>query len=276
MLKMSWFRTHIRLTVAVVSTMLLLATTVTIFAGHLPFTHAAIPPTGGENTYDWAGYEADAARGTYTTASIQFNVPTITGSEGDVVSIWAGLGGDSGITMPVTLVQAGIGSMLDQYGNQINTPFWEVRPSVSHQTMPMGTINTGDTIDVTVASNWLGSGADVFSITDETTNDSYTTPPVPYTTVLSDSATAECTVEYPQVGGGTTHHFAEINRPSHTLNIDNCTVGTNADNSATGIGNVPHRYQIIRDRNSLTEMAAPGLISDDGNSFPVYWYSTDL
>ncbi len=275
-MKISWFRTHIRLTVAVVSATLLLATSVIVFAGHLSFIHASVPITGGTNSYNWAGYEADATRGTYTNVYIRFEVPTITGgSPGDVVSVWAGLGGVPGVTDPTVLVEAGVTSTLDQNGNQVNTPWWEVDPSVGQQVMPIGTINSGDTITMFVTSNWQGSGADTFSISDYATGDSYVTPPLTDSADFSDSATAECMVGYPQISGdGMAHHFAEFNRSSaaHALNIDNCTVGT--DNSQTGIGNVTHSFVQMMTSDGSTTMAAPGVITnDDGTSFTVYWYN---
>ncbi len=276
-MRISWFRTHIRLTVTVASIMLLLATTFTVFAGHLSFIHAAVPPTAEKQGSIWAGNEAvevDPVRGEYTTAYMQFTVPTITGSPGDHVSVWAGLGGDENATTPVQLVQAGVGSAIDGNGNQVNTPWWQVWPYNAEQAMPMGTIHAGDTISVTVSSNWLGSDADVFALTDETTNDPYT-----YTLKgdagLSDSATAECIVELPSLsvnGSPISEHLPDFNPPSNMLTIDNCSVATNANDSETGIGNVAHYNMSMWD--GSTELAAPGAMSDDGNSFPVYWYNS--
>ncbi len=267
-MKISWFRTHIRLTVIVVSITLLLAASVIVFAGYLPFTHASVPATGGASTDSWAGNEADAAPGTYTTVSMQFTVPTITGSPGDTVSVWAGLGGGPSVPSSATLVQAGVDLYVDSTGQQTNIAWWDV-PSAypSEQTISQpGAINAGDTIDVTVASNWLGSNADSFSITDEATGQTYA-PHSLTNSAVSDGATAECIVARPGAAG-----LAEFNSPSNTLNINNCLVYTDANNSATGIGNVPHSSDTMSNSDG-TEAAAPGAISDDGNSFPVNWYS---
>ncbi len=274
MLRMSWFRTHIRLTVTVASIMLLLATTFTIFAGHLSFIHAAVPPTAEEQQKVWAGNEAvevNPVRGEYTTVSMQFTVPTITGSVGDGVVVWAGLGGDEFATTPTQVVQAGIESVIDGSGQQVNLPWWEVYPYNTAQAISMGTINPGDTIAVTVSSNSLGSDADTFVLTDETTNDSSNTITLNGDAGLSDSATAECVVERPTPSGNFSGDLADLNSPSNTLTIDNCSVGTNASGSQTGIGNVAHRDLSMWD--GSTELAAPGAVSDDGNSFPVYWYN---
>ncbi len=262
MLNMSWFRTHIRLTVAGISIMLLLATTVTVFVGHLSSIHAD-NLLGHKNSKNWTGNEAVASRGTYTQAKMDFIVPTITGSPaGDRVSVWAGLGGDPDVTTPSVLVQAGVDSYIDDSGNQVNTPWWSSAQVAND--LPMGTINAGDTIEVIVSSNLIGDNQDVFTITDETTNDPYT-----FTLVggggLSDSATAECIVERVGISGGSPPPLAQFG----TININNCLVDTNM--SETGIGNTAHEYLILWD--GSTDIAEPGAISADGNSFPVYWYN---
>lgn len=110
------------------------------------------------DSYFWGGNEATGSRGTYRKAQVEFRIPTITdptSSKGDLVALWAGVGGETRIGGSNTeLVQAGITSYIDSSGGQYNYAFYEhvgpegtVAPQHIHFSQGL---NAGDKIDVTV------------------------------------------------------------------------------------------------------------------------------
>ncbi|HLI69611.1 MAG TPA: G1 family glutamic endopeptidase [Ktedonobacteraceae bacterium] len=155
---------------------------------------------------NWSGYVVHAARGTYKAAEVTFKVPTLkAGAKGAHVSIWAGIGDGSS---PFSLVQAGVDSTLNANGKQSNVSWWEVvsnspgNTSFPEENLPLAKgLHNGDDIWVYVSSNPSNDGFDLFYIENKTTHD-YNSHTLLGGQDLSDSASGECVVERPSIGGG--------------------------------------------------------------------------
>ena len=152
---------------------------------------AAAPPAQDESekSANWSGYEVLA--GPYSVITGSFTVPgmSVGTPVGEQASEWVGLDGAS--RGDTSLVQAGV----DEYPNPINPldtvaqAWWEVLPARATN-IPKLDVGEGDTVSVTI---WQLSRAEWdIDLTDETTDESFTTPPVRYD---GPASTAEWVVE---------------------------------------------------------------------------------
>jgi hypothetical protein len=163
------------------------------------------PGESTKNSDNWSGGEAYGSRGTFRDSSVSFDVPSISGSVGDHVSMWAGVGGDPAYDGGSGgLIQAGVDSSITSSG-VYNESWWEMLTpgySNSEQNLPLCRLRTGDEVYVYVESNYNGSGYNYFYIENDSAacyNSYYD-----YSGDFSDSATGECILERPTVGGGFT------------------------------------------------------------------------
>jgi len=211
----------------------------------------------GLASFNWAGYIADGAVGTFKAASFTFTVPTLQGQQGDHAAAWVGLGG--GLTPSPRLVQAGVDSWIDDTGHQINAPFWEVVPGFTEQIVALNTnIQAGDQISVSVGS----VGKDIFLINDLSTGSSASFV-VRGATHLTDGASAECIVERPSVDRSLIP-LAEF----RAFAISRCLVGASATR-VTALSNWSHRsLNIVNTSGQVLASAGP---LSHGSGFSVFW-----
>jgi hypothetical protein len=160
----------------------------------------------GESTktsYNWSGGEAYGSRGTFRWSSVYFDVPSISGSVGDHVSMWAGVGGDPAYAgSSQGLIQAGVDSSKTSSG-VYNESWWEIvssNYSLPEQNLPLSRLRAGDEVYVYVESNYNSSIYNYFYIENDSAG-SYNSY-YDYSGHFSDSATGECILERPTVGGG--------------------------------------------------------------------------
>lgn len=227
-----------------------------------------IPYSGGGSS-NWAGNLASGSRGTYREASADFNVPSISFSNSSAAAVnWAGVGGDGSNTV---LVQAGVDTYISN-GKQQNESFWEeVGTGIDtyEVNLPLNRLNPGDEVYTFAESNLSGDGYNYFYIANETSNsyNSYTLR----NNIFSDSATGECLLERPSVGGNLTP-LLELNpngNPKNSETFNDCVITTNA--GSNGIGNYSHYYYNMYDGNTL--LAHPGPITNSGHTYINYWYA---
>jgi hypothetical protein len=240
-------------------------------------TNALAPPSGtvvptmsGYRSSNWSGNVATAARGTYRKAEVTIQVPSITGTVDDIASAWTGVGGDSQITSPNVLVQAGVYVQKKSSG-QRNVSWVEVYPQVAAYNLPLCRLDVGDTVDVYVTSNLNNDGYDYFELTN-TTASCYNSCTVHTNNTgihdtcgfsggsgyNSDSATGECIVE--RVDG---LPIAQWNPPGHEWRQHYCDI------NGTEIGALTHRYYTIVDSTGDT-LVYPGSLNSYG-SFNQVW-----
>jgi len=210
----------------------------------------------GLASFNWSGYIADEAPGTFKAASITFTVPTLRGQSGDHVASWVGLGG--GLTPAPRLVQAGVDSWIDDAGRQINAPFWEVVPGFTEQIVALNTdIQAGDRVSVSVSS----VGRDTFLISDLSTGASASFV-LRGATNLTDGASAECIVERPSVDRSLIP-LAQF----HALAISRCQVSASSTR-LTPISNWSHRPLNIVNTSGQV-LASTGPLTH--GAFSVFW-----
>ena len=217
---------------------------------------------GEHRSANWSGNAANAARGTYRWASVDFIIPTYSTSNRSAhVSIWAGVGGDGAIAGNPVVVQTGA-----DISPSSLIIWYEVYPGFSEQSFNISS-RSGNEIYAYAESNLNNSGYNYFFAENLATG--------AYNSVynyghFSDSAIGECIVERPTINNNFTA-LLEYNPGSsshHTETLTSCTVGTNQ--SSNGIGNLAHFYYSMYD-NSGNLLAYPGSISSSGYDYPVYW-----
>lgn len=239
---------------------------------HFP-SHQSNSPNScfGCPSVNWAGNVDTGARGTYRDGSVTVTVPNINGalsnsnSDG---SYWVGVGGDSYITSPAEVVQAGV----DTYKAcsacpQYNTSWWEVYPNIKpEQDLPLCRLNTGDQVYSFIDSNDNNNGKDYFYISNVSANcyNSHTETNQSY---FSDSATGECIAERTGNNSGGYYSLPDFG----TEQFSGCTIDTNT--RVDGVGNYTHIYHYMTSdgTSSGRVLAYPGPITNSGYDFPVYW-----
>lgn len=219
----------------------------------------------------WAGNVGSGSRGTFRSAQVIFTVPYIDTSNCSAhVSIWAGVGGDSGSTSGgVVLVQTGVDISVDALGFQYNKSWWEVADALPEQNLPLKRLAIGDTIFAEADSNINNNGTDFFYIENESdgsydSNSLFDNTPSHF----SDSGTGECIVE------------RNFNNSTNSLNplayfgteqLTNCILWKEGDDHYTPIENVPHFYYQITN-SSGNVLASVGHITN-GTDYPVIWHA---
>jgi hypothetical protein len=233
---------------------------------------AAAPATTRE-VFNWAGNVATGSRGTYRQAKVEFRVPTISNIQpGHWVSIWAGVGGV--VAGGRVLVQAGVTVKPGSNGKQVNTAWWEVVPGFSQQSLHFAHLHAGDTIIVIVSSNLGNDGKDRFFVEDTSqhTGNVDESGSMVLSGPFSDSATGECIVERPTLGGtlgegGTLTELANFG----TEQMVGCDVG--GESTLKSVGAWPHTdYIMINKMKKATTLALPGPLS--AGTFTVKWLAS--
>jgi len=223
----------------------------------------------GEDTY-FAGYLATTP-GTYTTAQVDFTVPTLTQPVGGPQVAYAAAIGTKG----GGIIDAGIYSYLDASGNQINNAYWEYysdssglpqKGEISLQGGGEGAVRPGDQIQVNVGWGPIG---DVFTIQDFTTfsSGSHTLGNAP----MLDATTAGCIVLIPI---GTSVPPADFG----TVKMQGCEVASSDKPALSPIGSYQTvAHQIVRQVNggAVNDTAFPsdlvGVVGSAGQDFSVTW-----
>jgi hypothetical protein len=238
---------------------------------HLPPARQHGTGNTGYTAPTWAGNVAYGSRGTYREAVVDFYVPTVVwnGSIDAELSIWAGVGGDTGQTSPAKVVQAGIETQYAPGIGQYNVGWWEVYPGYSQQNF-LGGLNHGDHIHVFVSSNVNNDGYDYFYVQDITQN-YYNSYKDTASQDFSDSATGECIVERPSDDNHQPYPLAEFNPPGHTEQLSSCEIA-NSTGTYKPIGNWPVYYYTMVNGNDT--LAYPGPITNGGLNYPVYWVAS--
>lgn len=163
------------------------------------------PSESTKTSVNWSGGEAYGSRGTFRDSSVYFDVPSISGSVGDHVSMWAGVGGDTAYSgSSYALIQAGVDSSITSSG-VYNESWWEIVASnynTPEENLPLSRLRAGDEVYAYVESNYNSSGYNYFYIENDSAasyNSHYD-----YSGHFSDSATGECILERPTYNGGPT------------------------------------------------------------------------
>jgi Peptidase A4 family len=154
-----------------------------------PTVAASSTPPAPTQSSNWAGYSTtggpfSVVKGTFTVPSVSPGTPTY-----DQVAEWVGVDGAS--NADTSLIQAGV----DEYSDPSNPSgfdvqaWWEILPAAETDITTV-TVKAGDSVTVTLwqvsASSWE------INLTDNTSGESYTTPPEQYS---GPGSTAEWIVE---------------------------------------------------------------------------------
>ena len=167
--------------------------------GSAPTTTTGLPsdgsvPVATSQSSNWSGYAAMG--GPYTVVKGSFTVPSISaGAFGNQQTAeWIGVDGTS--TDDPSLIQAGVDEHPDPADPATGDvqPWWEVLPATVTNITSVN-VKVGDTVTVTI---WELSGTSwAINLTDNTDNQSFTTPPEQYSGPGSSAewiveATTEC------------------------------------------------------------------------------------
>ncbi len=146
-------------------------------------------PVSDEQSSNWSGYSSMG--GPYTVVKGTFTVPSpVAGTSPRAeVAEWVGVDGTS--PSDPSLIQAGVDEQADPNSPSgfDYSPWWEILPATATPITTV-TVDPGDKVSVTI---WeVGASTWEINLVDDTTGDSFSTPPEHYT---GPGATAEWVVE---------------------------------------------------------------------------------
>jgi hypothetical protein len=227
---------------------------------------------------NWAGNWAYGSRGTFRAATVTFTVPAITGKVNSNVGFWAGVGGQSIQTSPLSLVQDGVGisvvanSSGSGTHNYIFAWYEVVNPSCDvNSCNPVTvslTVKKGDEVSPIVSSNESNDGYDYFTICDDTSGVCSSGTYIYTTNTFSDSATGECIGEEPFADDGDDANFG-------TEELSGCDL--NDAGSPEPIGAIAHNFSYLDEGNDGASLGGTlvsvGDITDDQN-YPLRYCTT--
>lgn len=208
---------------------------------------------------NWAGYQATTSGGNaFTSISGGWTVPAVTGGSSSSASysaIWVGI--DGGSTNATALEQ--LGTEGDYYGGAAHYyAWWEMIPAPQTRITGMS-ISPGDRMFANVT--YIGSGKFTLSITNLTTNTSYSTT---QTNTSAPRSTAEWIAESPEENG-TISALANYG----TVNFNNATASLNGG-PAVPISSLPGYAQVALYPSSSSDLGAyPFPLTNNGQNFTV-------
>jgi len=227
---------------------------------------------------NWAGNWDYGARGTFRAASVTYYIPSVTCcNDYAEVGFWAGVGGQGLRTSPLSLVQAGMATIIEPT-YRFNWAWYEVvNPSCDLNdcnpvNLDLPDMYPGAEITIIVSSNIDNDGYDYFDVCNNTYG--YCESAFDYTTDdFSDSATGECIGEEPSLVDGLYADFG-------TEEVYGCDVYD--DGTAYPIGSLTHDYSYLNcyayDDECISlgyTLVAVGAITDGGLDYPLYYCGED-
>ncbi len=151
------------------------------------------PGSNAVNSLNWGGYAETPNRGSVTSVTGTFTVPTVTnngGSTDQFAAFWAGIDGYNSQTVE----QAGVLAYAPANGLVQYSAWYEFYPQQAIQTIQAINVNPTDSVTVSVAV----SSKNTFTITLTDNTESFTTSK---TVMNAATSSAEWIVERPSVGG---------------------------------------------------------------------------
>ncbi len=208
---------------------------------------------------NWSGYALESSlsspqAGAVTDVKGQWTVPTVTGSGNDYSALWVGIDGYSDGTVEQIGTEQDLSS-----GSPVYYAWFEMYPKFAYEILSVP-ISAGDHISAEV--NYIGSNNFVLSITDLTTNQSFS---ITEKSATAQRSSAEWVMEAPSSSGGlltlADYGAATFTGASETLNGH--TGGINDPSWQFDPMTMVSQGQIVE--------STPSATSTDGSSFEVSW-----
>jgi hypothetical protein len=209
------------------------------------------PPTGSYSSSNWAGYFA--ASGAYNAVSANWVAPTIaaTSDPGSADATWIGIGG---ITAG-DLIQVGTDNIISSSGQVSTAAFYEMLP---YSSTPINSLKISQGDQISAALNEVSVGIWDISLTDNTTNQTFTKT-VSYSSSLSS---AEWIEEDPANNNGQLYPLDDFGNVAFS-NCLSAVNGTAETIAAAGASSV------TMEDASNQPVATPSALGSDGASFNV-------
>jgi hypothetical protein len=239
---------------------------------HAPASIVRIHDGGVADSTNWSGYAVTGANGSVTSVTGSWIVPASTctkGSSPEYSSFWVGIDGWTSKTVEQT------GTDSDCRGGKPHYYAWyEFYPEPSYNATGMADLTPGDKMSATVSWDET-TRAFTLTITDETADLTFTKT---FTPVLPRArSSAEWIAEAPASSKGNVLPLANFG----TVYLGQDYTSIAGTNYATisgvtgGIGSFGSNVWMsdMINETSSVPMATPSILTNDGSSFLVTWYS---
>ena len=239
---------------------------------HAPVSVRHVRDDGTADSTNWSGYAVTGANGSVTSVSGSWIVPASTcgkGSAAEYASFWVGIDGWSSNTVE----QIGTDSDCSN-GKPSYYAWYEFYPEPSYNATGMADLTPGDKMSATVSWDET-TRAFTLTITDETADLTFTKT---FTPVLPRArSSAEWIAEAPASSKGNVLPLANFG----TVYLGQDYTSIAGTNYATisgvtgGIGSFGSNVWMsdMINETSSVPMATPSILTNDGSSFLVTWYS---